>query len=120
VYGRDRTTAEFIVRYPGVSHDTVVAALANHRRRAILTCLQQAQFGTATVEELASFIADHENEQSGTPLNTARQTITVSLDHAHLPKLADTTLITYDPDRGRGRAQSDGWVAELLATIETG
>jgi hypothetical protein len=100
--------------------DTVVAALANHRRRAILTYLQQAQSGTATVEELASFIAEHADGQSSTPLDTDGQNITMSLHHVHLPKLADANLITYEPDRGRVSDQSDGWVADLLATIENG
>ena len=100
--------------------DTVVAALANHRRRAILTYLQQSQSGTATVEELASFIAEHKNERSRTPLDTDRQNIMMSLHHTHLPKLADANLITYEPDRGRVSDQSDGWVADLLATIENG
>jgi len=100
--------------------DTVVAALANHRRRAVLTYLQQAQSGTATIEELASFVTEHEDEQSSTPPDTDEQNVTVSLHHAHLPKLADADLITYDPDRGRVRARFDGWVAELLATIENG
>jgi hypothetical protein len=100
--------------------DTVVAALANHRRRAILTYLQQSQSGTATVEELASFIAEHEDEQSRTTLDTDRQNIMMSLHHTHLPKLADAGLITYEPDRGRISDQSDSWVADLLATIENG
>ena len=100
--------------------DTVVAALANHRRRAILTYLQQSQSGTATVEELASFIAEHEDEQSSTPPDTDEQNVTVSLHHAHLPKLADADLITYDPDRGRVRARFDGRVGEPLTTIENG
>jgi hypothetical protein len=100
--------------------DTVVAALANHRRRAILTYLQQAQSGTATVEELASFIAEHEDEQSSTPLVADRQNTRILLHHAHLPKLADANLSTYEPGRGRVSDQSDGRVADLLATIENG
>jgi len=96
----------------------VVAALANQQRRAILTYLQQTQSGTATVEELASFIAEHEDEQSSTPIGTDGQNITMWLHHMHLPKLADANLITYDPDRGRVSDQSDGWIADLLATIE--
>jgi hypothetical protein len=34
--------------------------------------------------------------------------------------LADANLITYEPDRGRVSDRSDGWVADLLATIENG
>jgi len=105
---------------PASRIDTVVAALAHNRRRAILTYLQQSQSGTATVEELASFIAEHEDGQSSTPLVTDEQTIAMSLHHAHLPKLADANLITYEPDRGRVSDRSDGWVADLLATIENG
>jgi len=100
--------------------DTVVAALANHRRRAILTCLQQSQSGTATVEELASFIAEHTDRQSSIPPDTDGQNITMSLYHVHLPKLADANLITYEPDQGQVSDQSDGWVADLLAIIENG
>ena len=100
--------------------DTVVAALANHRRRAILMCLQQSQSGTATVEELASFITEHADRQSSTPLDTDGQNITMSLHHVHLPKLADANLITHEPDQDRVSDQSDGWVADLLAIIENG
>ena len=100
--------------------DTVVAALADHRRRAVLTYLQQAQSGDATVEELASFLAERDDGRSNTPLDTEEQNITISLHHTHLPKLADANLISYDPDRGRVRDQSNDWVADLLATIENG
>jgi len=94
--------------------DIVVAALANHRRRATLASLWQTQSGTATVEELASAIIEHEDEQSSIPRHT------MSLHHVHLPKLADANLITYDPNRGRVSDQSDDWVVDLHATIEDG
>ena len=100
--------------------DTVVAALADHRRRAVLTYFQQAQSGDATVEELASSLAERDDGQSSTPPDTEGRNIRISLHHTHLPKLADANLISYDPDQGRVRDQSNDWVADLLATIENG
>ncbi|PSP93918.1 hypothetical protein BRC91_07555 [Halobacteriales archaeon QS_4_62_28] len=85
----------------------MVAALANHRRRATLAFLWQTQSGMATVEELASAIVEHEDEQSSIPLHIDRQKVMMSLHHVHLPKLADANLITYDPNRGRVSDQSD-------------
>ena len=79
--------------------DEVYGALANERRRQVLTVLTQEPMAIG-VRDLARRIALQES--SGTTGSVTEETITqvqVSLYHLHLPKLADLDLISYDAEQ---------------------
>jgi hypothetical protein len=79
--------------------------LASDRRRAMLRYLTARPGETVDRDELVEFLLAHGEE-------TDRQNIVISLQHVHLPKLADAGVIAYRPNRGQltyrgARANSD-------------
>lgn len=87
------------------SVDTRFAAFAHDRRWVILSVLEDRreshsdQRVSITVEELTEAVVDREHERSPSEFADEGATrIALSLQHQHLPKLADTELITYDRD----------------------
>lgn len=86
--------------------DTLFGVLANNRRRIILSVLKNRreshsnQSSFLTVEELAEAVAEREHERSTSECTDEDITrIVLSLQHCHLPKLADMGLIVYDRDQ---------------------
>lgn len=77
--------------------DHVFAALAHHRRRATLECLQHHQ--EMALADLADELAVREHGMTidGIPPDTVRECY-LSLYHCHIPKLADAHLVQYDQD----------------------
>lgn len=82
-----------------LSLNTLFHLLSNHRRRAVL-----AQFLShkrkLTVNDLTKEIVVQEQNAPVTdvPSDTVTQ-IHISLQHNHIPKLAETPLIEYDEER---------------------
>lgn len=78
--------------------------LANSRRRSVVRYLAAVESAT-TVDELATTVGAAEQGTTTTELSTEqRKRIYVSLYQVHLPKLADSDVIEYDPDTGSVRA----------------
>lgn len=79
--------------------NAVFSLLARPRRRALLGVLASREQPQG-VADLASELADREVGTSvdGVPMEDLDR-ISVSLHHVHLPKLADTGLVTYDQGR---------------------
>jgi len=72
--------------------------LASERRRTVLDVL----FGRSCpidVEDLAREVADRERNVAAA--EDAVASVTTSLHHCHLPKLADHGVVDYDVDTGR-------------------
>lgn len=82
--------------------DSLFTALAHDRRRSILGVLKThhddaSNRGPLAVEDLAEAVGNRETEHSkSNPSDEELTQITLSLQHQHLPKLADTGLVTYD------------------------
>lgn len=70
--------------------------LAHDRRRYVLHYLSQ-QVGAVSMNDLAEQIAIWEDD----PTTDRYERVLTSLYHAHLPKLAEGGLITYDLERER-------------------
>lgn len=81
-------------------------ALANDRRRTTLATLTEVE-SPVEGETLARYVAEAEQEpEDGIPEETVER-IHATLYHVHLPRLAETGLVTYDPDRDVVIADTD-------------
>ena len=82
------------------SRDEVFTALSNRRRRNVITYLKKHGDG-ARVRDIAEQLAAWEN---GLEVNEVtykqRKRVYTALHQSHLPKLAESGFIDYEPDRG--------------------
>lgn len=78
---------------PALAPDTIFELLADCYRRAVFDYLEQTANGRASVSDLAAYVSQH-----ACAGNSPSQ-VEVHLHHIHLPKIADATLIEYDPER---------------------
>lgn len=80
------------------SVDTLFAAIADARRRTIFDVLSH-QYQPIQVETLAHDIGTREQDTTGQNVTPATvEQILISLQHVHLPMLAEADLIEYDTD----------------------
>ena len=89
--------------------------LSAERRRAVIRALD-AQRDTTTVEQFTQGLTDR---GVGPPENDDRTATAIELRHAHLPKLAEMSVIEYDPAQEtarRGRHFTE--VRSLLRVID--
>ncbi|WP_276281175.1 winged helix-turn-helix domain-containing protein [Halorussus caseinilyticus] len=82
---------------PGVSLslDATLELLAHSDRRAILDYLLDAEDSTATVGELADYLVAKKAERTGE--QPGHDHVLSTLHHVHIPKLADSGVVDYDP-----------------------
>jgi len=84
----------------GPSRDEVFTALSNRRRRNVITYLKEAGDG-ARVRDIAEQLAAWENDREINEVTyKQRKRVYTALHQSHLPKLADSGFIDYEPDRG--------------------
>lgn len=81
----------------------MLRTLGNDRRRYVLSRLRESSDDVTSLSELAKVIARRESEDGGAPVERTLEEITVSLHHAHLPKLQASELIDYDVRSGAVR-----------------
>lgn len=97
--GRAATSDEYVMAPDVVEIDRVYTALAHPRRRYLCYTLHEDTEWTLT--ELATKIAAWEND---VPVHAVtddqRDDVYVSLYHAHVPKLVDVGVLTFDEERG--------------------
>lgn len=89
-----------------VDVDSIFTVLANERRRLILEHLLTKQFGDllrnqspVSVRELVDHLKTVERNGHDRP-GEPRNRIDLALHHVHLPKLAASNFIDYDPEQG--------------------
>lgn len=90
---------------PRLAEDRFYRALASSHRRRLLYFLLENE--ASTIDELASVLSGWEITPTGTmqtPKDRAK--IRLQLSHNHLPRLAETGLIAYDPDSGTVQLES--------------
>lgn len=79
--------------------DTVFEALSHRRRRYVLACLAEDEAPTP-LTALAEEVASRENEAPVSEISHEEiLERRISLEHRHLPKLADVGLISYDREQ---------------------
>jgi len=90
------------------SRDEVFSALSNRRRRHTIRYLKQVD-AEARVRDIAEQIAAWENEVE-VPAVTYKQRkrVYTALHQSHLPKLAKSGFIEYEPDRGLASLTDEG------------
>ncbi|MCY4733008.1 hypothetical protein KY092_21000 [Natronomonas gomsonensis] len=90
---------------PRLAEDEFYRALASSKRRRLLSYLLETT--DSTVDELASVLSGWEATATGT-MRTQRDRLNrrIELIHVHLPLLANTGLIEYDPATGSVELES--------------
>ena len=84
----------------GPSRDEVLTALSNRRRRNVITYLKE-NGDDARVRDIAEQLAAWENDREINEVTyKQRKRVYTALHQSHLPKLADSGFIEYEPDRG--------------------
>lgn len=84
----------------GPSRDEVFTALSNRRRRNVIEYLKQCG-GEARVRDIAEQLAAWENDLPIPGVTyKQRKRVYTALHQSHLPKLAESGFIAYEPNRG--------------------
>lgn len=91
--------------------DEHLSLLADSERRTIITHLQDASTDTASLGDLATALAAH------TPCD--RNHARIRLHHSHLPRLAQTPLLSYDPATTTVEYHGHPELETLLDIIQT-
>lgn len=82
---------------PGLDEGQIHDVLRNDRRRLTINCLQEAADSSLSLGELAEQVAALETGQSPPPRDK-RQSVYVSLQQTHLPKLEKLDIVAYDAE----------------------
>ncbi len=106
-------------REKSISPNTVLPAVANEHRRAILNALDNASERTLEYDVLVDRVADRVRDEDAN-LESAehRQRVRIALHHTHLPKLDDARIIDYEAETGRVRFVGGELERDLLTLIE--
>lgn len=106
-------------RRSGIDLDELFDLLSTKRRRYALYCFHEASRSELPLNALTERVERLEREASGDC--GGRQEIQVALQHAHLPKLAEASVVEYDADEDvvefRGGGRLEEWV-EKAASVE--
>lgn len=92
--------------------ETVLSAVANDHRRAVLRSLQRLDGGEMGLESLTRAVADRLQTDPA-----QRRQIRVALHHNHLPKLDAAGLVVYSTERNAVRDTSGELGTKLLDTV---
>lgn len=90
--------------------DELLTIIADGRRRAILTALQDANDGVATVQELTDHI---DKQDHGGP-----QVTPVRLVHSDLPRLEEAGVVDFDQRSKTARYQGSTDLERILEFVE--
>ena len=101
------------------SLDLVFEVLSDRRRRYALYHLRESPESVATVSDVVGYICNQEAE-SDESRTYLRRSIRTTIQHVHLPKLADAGVIEYDARsetiRYRGQPSLDEWLEHAYYT----
>ncbi|WP_128905533.1 DUF7344 domain-containing protein [Halorubrum amylolyticum] len=94
------------------STETLLRAVADPERRAILRHLHATDGRAVGIDDLAAAL-----ESRGRPTDSGNGRASIELRHTHLPTLADADLIEYDRGRGSVAYRGDDRVEDLLEFV---
>lgn len=92
-----------------VSRDAALRLLGNETRREIIRVLKKSEEEAKTIDGLAAAIAR----------GSERQDVAIRLHHVHIPMLAESNLIEYNPKSGRVEYTGDEVVETMFESLET-
>lgn len=103
-----------------ITLDETFDLLRNQRRRDVLLYLAEAEDNTATVGELAKYVAAKENDIDEAALtSTQRKRVYIGLYQCHLPKMNEVGVVDYDQDRGTVILQNSSQLFRYLPDADT-
>lgn len=103
-----------------ISPDTILSAVTDDHRRAVLNALDNASDKTLKYDALVDYVADH--VQDGNPKRVSeehRQRVRIALRHTHLPKLEETRIIDYEAETGHVQFVGGELEQEILSVVES-
>jgi len=84
-----------------ISPDTILSAVADEHRRAILDALDNASEKTLEYDVLVDRVANRvRDEDAKRESDEHRQRVRIALHHTHLPKLEEARIIDYETETG--------------------
>lgn len=93
--GESKTDSE------NLSENVLFTVLKNRRRREALRYLRRAE-GTASLRNLAEYVAAEENDVETSQLTSdQRKRVYTTLYQCHLPMMDEAGIVEYDQNRGR-------------------
>jgi hypothetical protein len=106
-------------REKSISPNTILSAVANEHRRAILNALDNASERTLEYDVLVDRVGDRVRDEDAN-LESAehRQRVRIALHHTHLPKLEEARIIDYEAETGHIRFVGGELEQDLLTLVE--
>jgi len=102
-----------------ISPDTILSAVANEHRRAILNALDTAPDNTLEYDTLVDRVADQIRDEDAERVSDEhRQRVRIALHHTHLPKLDEAQIIDYEGDTGHVEFVGGALEQEILTLVE--
>jgi|GEM_PF-1106659 len=105
-----------------ISPDTVLSAVANEHRRAILNALDNASEKTlefdVLVDRVADRVRDEDAKRESDESDEHRQRVRIALHHTHLPKLDEARIIDYEAETGNVQFVGGELERDLLTLVE--
>ncbi|MEF8779216.1 MAG: hypothetical protein V5A46_00885 [Haloferacaceae archaeon] len=106
-------------RERSISPDTVLSAVADERRRAVLDALDNASEKTLEFDALVDRVADRVRDgDSDRASDEHRQRVRIALHHTHLPKLKAARIVDHETETGHVQFVGGELERDLLALIE--
>ena len=102
-----------------ISPDTILSAVADEHRRAILNALNVPSEQTLEYETLVDRVADRvRNGDAKQGPDEHRQRVRIALCHTHLPKLKDARIIDYETETGQIQFVGGELERDILTIVE--
>lgn len=94
-----------------------ISALSNPRCRLACRYFVESDETVAELSDLVDYVVCQECQHGGEVPGDHRTEVTIQLYHVHLPKLAETDVLEFDPRSRIVRYRGDDLVEELLRVI---
>ncbi|WP_449421051.1 DUF7344 domain-containing protein [Salinadaptatus halalkaliphilus] len=102
-----------------ISSDTILSAVADEHRRAILNALNTSFEETLEYDVLVDHVADRvRDEDAKRESDEHRQRVRIALRHTHLPKLEEARIIDYETETGQIQFVGGELERDLLTLVE--
>ncbi|WP_293027550.1 hypothetical protein [Natronococcus sp.] len=102
-----------------ISPDTILSAVANEHRRAILNAVTNASGKTLEDDVLVDRVADRvRDEDAKRESDEHRQRVRIALHHTHLPKLEEARMIDYETETGHIQFVGGELEQKILGLVE--
>ena len=99
--------------------DTILSAITDEHRRALLKELDTAPDNTLDFDALVDRVADRIRDEDVDGVSDEhRQRVRIALHHTHLPKLAEARIIDYEADTGHVQFVGGALEQEILTLVE--